>query len=64
MSQQPYVRIPSHKPCGQPEPSAWRGPLAANQMEMNLHMTPCWFVHVSMAAVASFDVFRLLPHVG
>jgi hypothetical protein len=42
---------PLSRACGQPEPSAWRASLAANQMEFNLHMASCWFAPMSMVAV-------------
>lgn len=51
VSQLPCVRIPLSRACEQPEPSAWRALLAANQMELNFHMASCWFAHVGMAAV-------------
>lgn len=46
--------LPPHpltRACGQPEPSAWRALLAANQAELIFVMASCWFARESMAAV-------------
>ena len=43
--------LPLLRVCEQPEPSAWRALLAANQLVLNLHMASGWFAHVSMVAV-------------
>lgn len=47
--------LTDHKPSGQPEPSAWKASLAANQMQLNLHMASCWFARVSLTTVCCLE---------
>lgn len=47
------ARIPSHKPCGQPDTGAecLGARSVANKMEFNLHTASCWFAQLIKTAV-------------